>query len=147
MTIYCLAAVDRLLREYIASSIYPTHVEWYDMLLSSYLLSPEGRDYDVVSEAGRWARGIRKIPVQIRRYYATRDGQTALADTIRQRYIPYVMDLRRLAQRMDEMIGADTTLSTAIREHLNGLYPCDGPDGYSIYIAQALICAMDRLPD
>ena len=143
---YCLAAVDSLLREYIPSAIYPTHVDWYEMLFTSFVLSEEGKDYDIACDAGRWARGIRKIPVHIRRYYSNPEGQAALTRTIRQRYIPYVMDIARLTQRIDYLIRSDTTLSMAIHEHMGRIYPCDGVEAYATYIAQVVYHAMDRLP-
>ena len=146
MATYCLAAVDSLLREYISSAIFPTHVDWYDMLFSAFLISPEGQEYDVADEAGRWARGVRKIPVRIRRYYSAPEGQAALAHTIQHRYIPYVMDIGRLTQRIDHLIRADATLGMAIQEHMGRLYPCDGGEAYATYIAQAVYHAMDRLP-
>lgn len=146
MPTYCLAAVVSLLREYISSAIYPTHIDWFEMLFSSFLLSPEGQEYDVTDEAGRWARGVRKIPLQIRRYYSTPEGQKALALTIQKRYLPYVMDIGRLTQRMDCLIRSDTTLAMAIHEHMGRMYPCDGVEAYANYLAQAVYHAMDRLP-
>lgn len=147
MATYCLAAVDSVMREYISSAVYPTNADWYKMLWQAYLISAHGETYDVTDEAGRWARGDRKIPVHIRRYYSSQEGQRALAQTIRQRYIPYAMDIGRLTQRLDDLIKSDATLSVAIREHMGHLYPCHGDDAYAVYIAQAVYHAMDRLPD
>lgn len=146
MSIYCLASVHALVREYIPMSVYHTYTDWYATLLSAYLESADGKHDDILCDASRWAQGSRKIPLRVQQYYATAEGQALLAQTIREWYMPYIIDVARLTQRLDQLVRADDTLGRAIGEYLGRLYPCHTQQDYADYIAAVMYYAMDRLP-
>lgn len=146
MSIYCLAGVHTLVREYIPMSVYHTCTEWYATLLSAYMESPDGKHDDILGDASRWAQGSRKIPLRVQQWYATADGQALLTQTIREWYMPYIIDVARLAQRMDQMVRSDDTLGRAISEYLTRQYPCHTQQDYADYIAAVMYYAMGRLP-
>lgn len=146
MSIYCLASVHALVREYIPMSVYHTSTEWYQTLLSAYLESSIGKHDDILVDASRWAQGSRKIPLRVLQYYATAEGRMLLAQTVLEWYMPYIIDVARLAQRLDQLVRADDILGRAISEYLGRLYPCHTQQDYAGYIAAVLYYAMDRLP-
>ena len=146
MSVYCLASVHALVREYIPICIYHTYIEWYFTLLSAYLESPDGKHDDILGDASRWAQGSRKIPLRVQQFYATKEGQALLAKTVHEWYMPYIIDVARLAQRLDQLVRSDDTLGQAISEYLARLYPCHTQQDYADYIAAVMYYAMDRLP-
>lgn len=146
MATYCLAGVHTLVREYIPICMYHTCTDWFCTLLSAYLESPDGKHDDILCDASRWAQGSRKMPLRVQQWYATAEGQALLAQTIREWYMPYIIDVARLSQRLDQMVRSDDTLGRGIGEYLARLYPCHTQQDYADYIAAVMYYAMDRLP-